>query len=138
MHSKPRRQRDPKRPVDHLKRWVLAFALLLVSLTWTSGLANPQVSLGEYGFDWTTVEQERANFHWSAIVVNDSAQKFTVEVTIELLDDDDAVVATDSTSTTIDGNTQRKVEHESSLSFERAADVVSSRFRLQSLPPEGR
>lgn len=138
MHSKQRRQRDPKRPVLQPQRWVLAFALLSLPLTWTSVLANSQVRLGENGVDWTTVEQERANFHWSAVVVNDSAQTFTVEVTLELLDDDDAVVATDSTATTIDGNTQSMVEHASSLSFDRAADVVSFRFRLQSLPPEAR
>ncbi len=102
-------------------------------------LAEQQVRLAEHGFDWTTVdEQDRAHFHWRADVVNESGRDLDVDVTVDLLDDDDAVLYSDATTARIGASATTMVEHEGSLPYDRAADVVSFRFRVDPRPPEGR
>ncbi len=124
------------RPVRASTPWVIAqvvaFALALAG----TAFAVADLRLGEHGFDWTTVEQDRAHFRWTAEVINDTTQDVEVEVTVDLLDDDDAVIASDSTSATLAAGQRARVEHDGSLPFDRAADVVSFRFRLDPGPPD--
>jgi len=118
--------------------------LLAVLGAASAAVAGVQIRLGEHAFDWTTVEQERAHYSWSAEVVNSSTDAFDVVVSIDLLDDDDAVVrcdrepqcGTDSVRISVPAGQTRTARHENSLPFDRAADVVSFRFRLDPQPPK--
>ncbi len=113
---------------------VLGLALLLLPLAGSLPAAL-ELSLGKHEFDWSTIEQERAHFRWSAEVVNDTTRSFEVEVTIDLLDDDDGVLHSDSGSVMVAAGETMRLEQAASMPFDRAADVVSFRFRLlPSLP----
>lgn len=114
---------------------ILMMILLAVPVRATLAAAA-QLTLGEHSFDWTTVEEERAHFRWSADVVNETARGVEVEVTVDLLDDNDAVVHSDSTTSTLDAGQRRTVRSEGSLPFDRAADVVTFRFRIAPRPPD--
>lgn len=119
---------------------VLTPATLLLALAILAATPAPgavQLTLGDHSFDWTTVEDERAHFRWSAEVHNESGRTMEVVVTVDLLDDDDSVVHSDSTTTTLEAGQRRTVRDEGSLPFDRAADVVSFRFRLAPQPPQG-
>ena len=61
-----------------------------------------------------------------------------VEVAIDLLDDDDGVLHTDSGTVTVVAGEIVTVDHEGSMPFDGAADVVSFRFRLLPSPPASR
>lgn len=97
-----------------------------------------QLRIGESDFDWTTVEQDRAHFAWSAEVINEAGRDVDVKVTVDLLDDDEGIVYSDSVTTRVANAQTRTVRHEGSLPFDRAADVVRFRFRLEPTPPQGR
>lgn len=120
------------------------FAALALASAVGVAAAAPQLTLGEHSFDWTTVEQERAHFAWSAEVINDSNAPFEVTVAVDLLDDDDSSVASRSgcavrgatAKVTVPAGQSRAVRNEGSLTFDCAADVVSFRFRLDPTPPE--
>ena len=111
---------------------------LALALLAAVAAAAVEVRLGEHGFDWTTVEEDRAHFRWSAEVINETSQALEMTVTVDLLDDDDAVVHSDSVSTSVQPQSTQQVEHDGSLLFDRAADVVSFRFRLDPVTPTGR
>ncbi|HJO02871.1 MAG TPA: hypothetical protein QGG47_02730 [Acidobacteriota bacterium] len=113
---------------------VAGCAALLLALAGAVG-AEQELRLGEHEFDWSTVEQERAHFRWSAEVINDTTRPFDVEVAIDLLDDDDGVLHTDSGSVTVVAGEVATFRHEGSMPFDGAADVVSFRFRLLPSPP---
>jgi len=115
-------------------------AVLLVGAMCSSVTARPQqVSLGEHGFEWTTVDdQDQAHFRWSAEVINAANREFAIEVVVDLLDDEDGVLLTDSTGARIGPGETMTVEHAGALSYDRAADVVLFRFRVNPSPPEGR
>lgn len=116
-------------------RILVALLLCVLCLTYAPGLlASLQLRLGEHSFDWTTVEQERAHFRWSAEVTNGTGRNVRVTVTVDLLDDDDAVVHSDSTSVEMAREATQRIRHEGSLPFDRAADVVTFRFRLMPEP----
>lgn len=104
----------------------LLLALVLPAAAWGSA----QLRLGEHSFDWSTVEQERAHFNWSAEVTSETDQAVRVTVTVDLLDDDDSVVHSDSTTIDLAPGATERVRAEGSLPFDRAADVVTFRFRL--------
>lgn len=112
----------------------LTLGLLLTTALAAAPLPSVEVRLGEHAFDWTTVEDDRARFSWSAEVVNDTRERVVVKVSVDLLDDDDAVVHTDSTEVTVAAGATTAARHEGSLSFDAAAGVVSFRFRLQPRP----
>lgn len=96
-------------------------------------LAAQQLKLGKSDFDWKDAEQEVAHFAWAAEVINESSEDVEVEVSLDLLDDDDRVVHTDSTREIASAGATTRVQHEGSLPFDRAVDVVSSRFRIEPL-----
>ncbi len=100
--------------------------------------AGTVVCLGASSFDWTDVDdQDRAHFRWTAEVLNDGARAFRVRVTVELLDADDGVVTSDSATASVEAGGQVAVEHTGVLAYDRAADVVSFRFRVEPLPRSG-
>lgn len=116
-------------------RILAALAALALLLTHAPGAtAAFQLRLGEHSFDWTTVEQERAHFRWNAEVTNATGRNVRVTVTVDLLDDDDSVVHSDSTTVEMARDATQRVRHEGSLPFDRAADVVTFRFRLAPEP----
>lgn len=118
---------------------VLALSLCLGAHgAFASVRATDQLELGAHSFDWTTVEEERAHFRWSAEVINGTGRSVEVVVTVDLLDDDDSIVDSDSTTVTLEAGQRRTVRDDGSLPFDRAADVVSFRFRLTPKPPERR
>ncbi len=96
-------------------------------------IAAQQLKLGKSDFDWKDSEQEVAEFAWAAEVINESAQDVEIEVSLDLLDDDDRVIHTDSTRTMAAAGATTRVEHDGSMPFDRAVDVVSSRFRIDPL-----
>ncbi len=116
---------------------VLVLAALLTPLG-GSVLAAQLLRLGEHEFDWSTVEQERVHFRWSAEVINDRTRAFDVEVAIDLLDDDDGVLHTDTGTVTVVAGEVVTLEQEGSMPFAGAANVVSFRFRLLPSPPASR
>lgn len=105
--------------------------LVLIVAVPAIALAGLQLSIGEHGFDWTTVEDDRAHFRWTADVTNDGGGAVEADVTVELLDDDDGVIHRDSTTATLQAGETRTVTHEGDLAFDQAADVVSFRFRIE-------
>lgn len=121
---------------DHSKSALCA--VILLSMFASLAVAAPlELRLGRHDFDWSAVEQERAHFRWSAEVINDTDRAFEVDVSIDLLDDDDRVVETDSTSVIVEPGETGRAQHEGSLPLDRAADVVSFRFRLAPRSPDG-
>ncbi len=129
-----------RRPALPTSAWSLIGLTLALVL---SPLGDPlqaaaELRLGEHDFDWSTVEQERAHFRWSAEVVNDTTRSFDVEVAIDLLDDYDRVLHTDTGSVTVPTGETMRLEQEGSMPFDRATDVVSFRFRLVPSPPASR
>ena len=111
--------------------------LILVALVGAalplSVIASQQLKLGKSDFDWQDAEQEVAHFAWTAEVINESADDVEVEVSLDLLDDDDRVVHTDSTRQLATAGATTRVAHAGSLPFDTAVDVVSSRFRIEPL-----
>ena len=110
-------------------RTLIVVALLCAVLP-VAVIAGQQLKLGKSDFDWKDSEQEVAEFAWAAEVINESAQDVEVEVSLDLLDDDDRVIHTDSTRTMAGAGATTRVEHDGSMPFDRAVDVVSSRFRI--------
>ena len=113
-------------------RVLIVVALVCAALP-MAVIAAQQLKLGKSDFDWADAEQEVAHFVWVAEVINESAQDVEVEVSLDLLDDDDRVVHTDSTRQTALAGATTRVEHAGSLAFDKAVDVVSSRFRIDPL-----
>jgi len=108
---------------------VLVLAALVPSLA-GAVLATQEIRLGEHDFDWSAVEQERARFRWSVEVINDTNRPFDVSAAIDLLDDDDSVLHTDTGSVTVVAGALVTFQHEGSMPFDGAAKVMSFRFRL--------
>ena len=113
-------------------RVLIVVALVCAALP-MAVIAAQQLKLGKSDFDWADAEQEVAHFVWVAEVINESAQDVEVEVSLDLLDDDDRVVHTDSTRQTALAGATTRVAHAGSLAFDKAVDVVSSRFRIDPL-----
>jgi len=113
-------------------RTLIVVALVCAALP-VAVIASQQLKLGKSNFDWNDAEQEVAHFAWAAEVINESAEDVEVEVSLDLLDDDDRVIHTDSARTTASAGATTRVEHEGSLPFDKAVDVVSSRFRIDPL-----
>ncbi|MFW6198743.1 MAG: hypothetical protein ACOC5E_02860 [Acidobacteriota bacterium] len=121
----------------------LALLPLLIALPTA---AAQTVRVADSTFDWTDIEQERALFEWSADVVNEQPREVEVRVTLLLLDGDDEVVcwgqgaeercARDSVDITLEASGERTVRDEGSIPYDRAAEVVSFRFRVDPLRPE--
>jgi hypothetical protein len=116
---------------------VLVLAALVLSLA-GAVLATQELHLGEHDFDWSAVEQERARFRWSVEVINDTNRPFDVEVSIDLLDDDDSVLHTDTGSVTVVAGGLDTFQHEGSMPFDDAAKVTSFRFQLKPSVPASR
>ncbi len=113
-------------------RTLIVVAFICASLP-VAVIAAQQLKLGKSDFDWKDAEQELAHFAWAAEVINESEQDVEVEVSLDLLDDDDRVVHTDSTRKVALAGATTRVEHDGSLPFDKAVDVVSSRFRIDPL-----
>jgi hypothetical protein len=115
-------------------RTSVVVALVCAALPFAA-LAAQQLKLGKSDFDWKDSETEVAEFSWAAEVINESSTDVEVEVSLDLLDDDDRVIHTDSTRTTAVAGATTQVERDSSMPFDKAVDVVSSRFRIDPLDP---
>jgi hypothetical protein len=100
-----------------------------------AAFAAQQLKLGKSDFDWRDSEQEVAEFAWAAEVINEASTDVEVEVSLDLLDDDDRVIHTNSTRATAMAGATTPVEGGGSMPFDKAVDVVSSRFRIDPLDP---
>ena len=96
--------------------------------------AASQLELGDNAFDWTTTDDDRAYFEWWADVVNAGAQPVEVEVTLDLLDDNDDIVHSDPVRIELRADQRRRVRQTGSLPYDTAANVVSHRLRLERMP----
>lgn len=108
--------------------------------------ASQAVRVADSSFDWTDIEQERALFEWSADVVNERPAEVQARVSLLLLDGDDETVcwdqdgqrrcARDSVEITLQPSQTRTVQHQGSMPYEHAAEVVSWRVRVDPVRPE--
>lgn len=118
----------------------LACLLLSLSLGQVAAVraAVQSVRLENQQFDWGEASQDQVTYRWSAEAVNDSDGSQRVEVVFQMLDDDDQIVHRDSVTVTLQARQRRTVRQQGSLAYDRAADVVSYRFRVNPLGPGDR
>lgn len=107
-----------------------AFVLFVAATLALGAAASAELRLGEHDFEWTDSDQERARFVWSAVVINDTDSDVAVDVSVDLLDDDDRIVHTETIRHQAVAGSQERVEDAGSLPFDKAVDVVSYRFRV--------
>lgn len=122
---------------------LVLFLLLILVAAPASGAQSVRVA--DNTFDWTDIEEDRALFEWSAEVVNERSREAEVRVMLVLLDADDEVVcwsrggqercARDSVDVTLEASGTRTVRSQGSIPYDRAAEVVSFRFRVDPLRP---
>lgn len=113
---------------SNLARSAGACALLVLLAAALPG-AQAIEMLNEH-FDWGEADQEQVTYEWSVEVVNSGDEAIDVEVVFQMLDDDDQVVHRDPVRVTLQADQSRVLRHDGSLQYERAADVVSYRFRF--------
>ena len=67
--------------------------------------------------------------------INESSTDVEVEVSLDLLGDDDTVLHTDSKRAVAAAGATTEVNQDGSLPFDTALNVVSSRFRIDPVEP---
>jgi len=122
-----------------MRRRSSVLTMLLVALIAlpATALGTAAFLLGEHGFDWSTSDAETAYFEWNAEVTNDSGRAARAIVAVELLDNDDQIVHTDSVSLELQAGETRTVRDQGSLPLTEAANVMQFRFRVRE-PEEAR
>lgn len=112
-------------------------ATLILGLACLPALATAdevEVRVQETSFSWSGKQDGAADFEWSAVVDNPGRREMNVEVRLDLLDDTDAVIATESVVVTLDPEARTPVGGTGSLPYPEArrADL----FRIGLRPPE--
>lgn len=120
-------------------RAVAFAALALLAATAVGGpslAAAQEVRHGQEHFDWGDADHEVVTYEWSVELENTGDEPVQLEVVFQMLDDDDQVVHRDSVAVTLRAGQTRVVrKSDGSLQYDRAADVVSYRFRFNSSRP---
>lgn len=101
---------------------------------------NEPIELRNPYFDWTDVSEEGAMFEWSVDVVNNTDAPVRLQIILDLLDDDDRPVnrdeqnnPIDQVTITVEPSARRAVERSGSISYDRAAEVVTYTHRYRAI-----
>ncbi len=107
---------------------VASLVLLVVALPAVAQDDAEYVSVQNARFEWRGKQNQTAMFRWSATVENPSKRRnVEVQVTLVLVDEQGNVVASDSTTVTLDKESSADVEREGTLPYADAARVASYR-----------
>jgi len=116
-----------------------ATTILAIGTPWTPQAGA--VRLENEFMDYTDIVEERALFRWSVDVTNTSGQAVRVRLILDLLDDDDRPInrdaqgnPNDTFTITIEPGQTTAVEREGSVSYDRAAEVITYRVRPEIIP----
>jgi hypothetical protein len=97
---------------------------------------NDPIELRNPYFDWVGVVEQGATYEWSVDVTNNTAAPVRLQVILDLLDDDDRPVNRDDQNTpfdvviiTVEPGQSMPVEQQGTISYDRAAEVVTYRHR---------
>lgn len=120
---------------------VVLSSVLLMSAGAPAVAQNEPIELRNPYFEWTDVREEGAMFEWSVDVVNNTDAAVRLQIILDLLDDDDRPVNRDEQNNPIDQVTitvepgaRVAVERTGSISYDRAAEVVTYTHRYRASP----
>lgn len=88
------------------------------------------VSVQDPSFSWAGKRDQTVNYEWSATVDNPSRKDFTVNVTLEFLDAEGTVVATDRRTADVDRESSAAVESSASITWAQAQQATQYRVTL--------
>lgn len=116
-----------------------ATTVLAIGTPWTPQAGA--VRLENEFMDWADVVEEAAMFVWSVDVTNTSGQAVRVRLILDLLDDDDRPInrdaqgnPNDTYTITIEPGQTTAVQRQGSVSYDRAAEVITYRIRPEIIP----
>ena len=84
------------------------------------------IIISDDGFDWTTTTADNANYRWFARVTNDTTATLRITLEFKFLDEDDAVVRTETRSIEIAPAESRRVTGTGTFVWNDANRVVAS------------
>ena len=108
----------------------LVLVLAIGAFVAADAVAQMEVSVQDRSFAWTGKSGQNAEFRWSATIDNPSGRELSVRVTIELLDNQGAVVAQDSTDVTLPQMDRTPVQQSSSVAVATAEQATQYRIVL--------
>jgi hypothetical protein len=118
---------------------MVATTVLAIGTPWTPQAGA--VRLANEFMDWDDVREEAALFRWSVDVTNTSGQAVRVRLILDLLDDDDRPInrdaqgnPNDTYTITIEPGQTTAVQRQGSVSYDRAAEVITYRIRPEIIP----
>lgn len=98
------------------------------------------VRLDNTYFEWLDVVEDLATFEWSVDVRNDTDRPLRLRIVLDILDDDDRSVNRDPQGNpydaviiTVEPGQTVPVRQQGSISYDRAAEVVTYRHRWEIL-----
>lgn len=88
------------------------------------------VSVQDPSFAWAGKRDQTVNYEWSATIDNPSRKDFTVDVTLEFLDAEGTVVATDRQTADVGRESTAAVESSASITWAQAQQATQYRITL--------
>ena len=111
------------------------FALVAVAAPATAQTADENlVQASNPSFSWTGKEDQQASFEWSSTITNPSRRTAMVQVSMQLLDANGAVVASDTQVVTLESETDMTVGGGSSIAYSEARSATQYRIVLAEAP----
>lgn len=112
--------------------WTRSLMLALaVALVAGPALAQTPVTVQNPSFEWTGKEGPQANYRWTATVDNPSSRDdLRVRVSLEMLDDDGNVVASDSTEMLLPEEDQASIERTARVEVDTAQQASQYRVTI--------
>ena len=99
------------------------------------------ISLSNPGMAWLEIVEDLATYEWNVDVLNNTGQPVRLRIIFDLLDDDDAPINRDEQNNpqdfviiSVEPNQTIPVIQQGSLSYDRAAEVITYQVRREILP----
>ena len=99
------------------------------------------ISLDNQDMEWLEIVEDLATYEWNVDVLNNTNQPIRLRIIFDLLDDDDSPINRDEQNNpqdfviiSVEPNQTIPVKQQGSLSYDRAAEVITYQVRREILP----
>ena len=99
------------------------------------------ISLDNQDMEWLEIVEDLATYEWNVDVLNNTNQPIRLRIIFDLLDDDDSPINRDEQNNpqdfviiSVEPNQTIPVKQQGSLSYDRAAEVITYLARWEIIP----
>ena len=99
------------------------------------------ISLDNQDMEWLEIVEDLATYEWNVDVLNNTNQPIRLRIIFDLLDDDDSPINRDEQNNpqdfviiSVEPNQTIPVKQQGSLSYDRAAEVITYQVRREIIP----